>query len=77
MVSPLAELVDQHFFFLKVGPKLTFRMREAVFALARIEELFIPKQNRSDIVAIVDKTMNDNSEHWTPHYQGDTETVTC
>jgi len=38
----LAELVEQQFFFLKVGPELTFRMREAVFALASIEAHLLP-----------------------------------
>ncbi len=33
----LASLVQNHFFFLKVGPELTFRFREAVWALAQIE----------------------------------------
>ena len=34
----LADLVKNHFFFLKVGPELTFRFREAVWALASIED---------------------------------------
>jgi len=36
----LSDLVKQHFFFLKVGPELTFRMREAIFALAHIDRHF-------------------------------------
>ena len=31
-------LVSDHFGILKVGPELTFMMREAVFGLGRIEE---------------------------------------
>lgn len=34
----LAALVENHFFFLKVGPELTFRFREAVWALAALED---------------------------------------
>lgn len=38
------ELVRDHFAILKVGPALTFALREAVFALAQIEqELIAPK----------------------------------
>lgn len=43
------ELVRDHFAILKVGPALTFALREAIFALAQIEqELSHPK-----IVAVV------------------------
>lgn len=71
----LAELVKQHFFFLKVGPELTFRMREAAFALARIEDHLLPETVRSNLVAAIDLAMNDNTEHWTPYYRGDKELV--
>lgn len=38
------ELVRDHFAILKVGPALTFALREAIFALAQIEqELIAPK----------------------------------
>jgi len=71
----LAELVKQHFFFLKVGPELTFRMREAVFALASIETHLLPEKKRSHLIANIDKAMQENSEHWTPYYRGDEELV--
>jgi len=71
----LAELVKQHFFFLKVGPELTFRMREAAFALASIEAHLLPKNKRSNLIDNIDQAMNDNSEHWTPYYRGDDELV--
>lgn len=35
----LRALVEDHFAILKVGPALTFAFREAVFALAAIEEV--------------------------------------
>jgi len=71
----LAELVKQHFFFLKVGPELTFRMREAVFALASIETHLLPEKKRSHLIANIDKAMQENSEHWTPYYRGAEELV--
>ena len=71
----LAELVSQHFFFLKVGPELTFRMREAAFALASIEDHLAPENERSKLIAAIDRAMNDNDEHWTPYYRGDKELV--
>ncbi len=71
----LAELVQNHFFFLKVGPELTFRMREAVFALARIEDHLLAEKDRSGLINAIDLAMNDNSDHWTPYYRGDAELV--
>ena len=44
----LKQLVEDHFVILKVGPWLTFALREAIFALAAIEEeLLFQKKNVS------------------------------
>ncbi len=40
--AQLRELVEDHWAILKVGPALTFAMREALFALARIEAELAP-----------------------------------
>jgi len=71
----LAELVDKHFYFLKVGPELTFRMREAVFSLASIEDRLFPEQERSGLIQAIDRAMNENTGHWTPYYRGDDKIV--
>jgi len=71
----LTELVKQHFFFLKVGPELTFRMREAAFALANIEDRLVSEHKRSNLISNIDQAMSENSEHWTPYYRGDDELV--
>lgn len=71
----LAELVNKHFFFLKVGPELTFKMREAVFSLLQIEEHIIGEQDRSGLKQAIDHAMSDNSDHWTPYYRGDEDVV--
>jgi len=73
--NALAELVSKHFFFLKVGPELTFRMREAVFALAHIENHLVPEQDRSGLISVIDQAMSDNADHWAPYYRGDTDLV--
>jgi D-tagatose-1,6-bisphosphate aldolase subunit GatZ/KbaZ len=66
----LAQLVNKHFFFLKVGPELTFRMREAIFALAHIENHLMPEKDRSGVITAMDLAMKENSEYWVPYYQG-------
>jgi len=67
--SSLAELVGRHVFFLKVGPELTFRFREAVFALAAVEERLRPN-TQSGIVAALDAAMDRNPGDWKSYYDG-------
>lgn len=67
--ASLAELVDRHVFFLKVGPELTFRFREAIFALASIEDRLCG-EFRSDIVNVLDRVMNKSPEQWNRYYSG-------
>lgn len=65
----LASLVQNHFFFLKVGPELTFRFREAVWALAQIEaQLDIEQPSR--IREILTQRMGDAPEYWKEYYRG-------
>jgi len=73
--NALTELVKKHFFFLKVGPELTFRMREAVFSLAGIEEHLCAEQDRSGLIAALNHAMRENTDHWTPYYRGDNDLV--
>jgi D-tagatose-1,6-bisphosphate aldolase subunit GatZ/KbaZ len=61
--TALFDLVATHFAILKVGPSLTFAFREAVFALAAIEER-IGAPNPSGIVEAVERAMDANPEHW-------------
>ena len=61
--TALADLVATHFAILKVGPSLTFAFREAVVALAAIEErMGLPKP--SGIVEALEQAMDANPEHW-------------
>jgi D-tagatose-1,6-bisphosphate aldolase subunit GatZ/KbaZ len=67
----LRNLVRDHFAILKVGPALTFALREAIFALAMMENELIPKNERSNIVSVLDDIMVKHPEHWIKYYQGD------
>jgi D-tagatose-1,6-bisphosphate aldolase subunit GatZ/KbaZ len=67
----LRQLVRGHFGILKVGPELTFMMREAVFALARIEEEWIAGDRRSDIRAVIERVMVEHPDNWKAYYHGD------
>ncbi|MEM6381346.1 MAG: class II D-tagatose-bisphosphate aldolase, non-catalytic subunit [Pseudomonadota bacterium] len=70
----LSALVDAHFFFLKVGPELTFRFREAVWALARLaaESEQPPKR---DVRAVVMDAMQKTPQHWRDYYRGNAREV--
>ena len=66
----LRRLVQDHFAILKVGPALTFAMREAVFALAWIENELFPASERSDLMAVLDQAMLRDPRHWQKYYHG-------
>jgi D-tagatose-1,6-bisphosphate aldolase subunit GatZ/KbaZ len=67
----LSQLVSGHFGILKVGPELTFVMREAIFALARIEEEWIAKERQPDLRAVIEHVMLAHPENWKGYYHGD------
>lgn len=66
----LHALVRDHFAILKVGPAATFAMREAIFALAAIEDELVPGDQRSRVVETLERCMLENPKHWQKHYAG-------
>ena len=74
--TSLTQLVAGHFAILKVGPALTFALREALFALAAMEEELRPLHSGlhpSSLLAKLEKHMLDKPMYWQPYYQGDEE----
>ena len=69
--SAYPELVEDGFAILKVGPALTFALREALDSLAAIEDLLIPAAQRSNLLRVIDETMLAHPESWRPYYAGD------
>src|SRR6476469_262586 len=69
--AQLRELVEDHWAVLKVGPALTFAMREALFALALIENELVSRPSRSNLVEVVERRMLSAPEYWQAYYQGD------
>lgn len=65
------ELVRDHFAILKVGPALTFALREALFALADIEDALAPEAERSNLRAVCEAQMLAEPKHWQRFYDGD------
>ncbi|MBW8822913.1 MAG: D-tagatose-bisphosphate aldolase, class II, non-catalytic subunit [Xanthomonadales bacterium] len=67
----LHALVRDHFAILKVGPAATFAWREALFALATMEDELVTEAERSNLVAVLDDAMVRNPKNWQQHYHGD------
>lgn len=66
----LKQLVKDHFAILKVGPALTFAMREAIFALAAIEKRIIPAEKCTYIEEVLEEAMLVSPKDWQKYYEG-------
>jgi D-tagatose-1,6-bisphosphate aldolase subunit GatZ/KbaZ len=67
----LAALVRDHFAILKVGPALTFALREAVWALDLIERDWLGAERSSQVRATVLAAMHADPAHWRKYYHGE------
>lgn len=72
----LAALVRDHFAILKVGPGLTFALREALWALDAIEREWIAPDDRADLRRVALARMRERPDHWQRYYHGDGEALT-
>jgi D-tagatose-1,6-bisphosphate aldolase subunit GatZ/KbaZ len=68
--AALKDLVRDHFAILKVGPALTFAFREALFALAMIENELVSKNMRSNLIQVLEDVMLKQPKHWKKYYHG-------
>ena len=74
----LAQMVEDHFAILKVGPWLTFAFREALLALSAMEqELFarMSKRQTSRVREALEAAMLRDPTHWRSYYRGDEDEV--
>ncbi len=70
----LAEMVEDHFAILKIGPWLTFAYREAIFALSAIEREIIGHKREvrlSQVREGLESEMLRNPAYWRSYYRGD------
>jgi D-tagatose-1,6-bisphosphate aldolase subunit GatZ/KbaZ len=66
----LRALVEDHWAILKVGPALTFAIREALFALAAIENELVAEGERSELLSVVEHRMQEEPGYWEGYYPG-------
>ncbi|SNT41906.1 tagatose-bisphosphate aldolase noncatalytic subunit [Granulicella rosea] len=64
------QLVQDGFTILKVGPALTFALREALFALEKIEQELLPTHRLSHLSATLEHEMLTAPGNWRKHYHG-------
>jgi D-tagatose-1,6-bisphosphate aldolase subunit GatZ/KbaZ len=69
----LRDMVNDHFSILKVGPWLTYAMREVFFALNLIENELLGDNkaiSHSELIDTVERQMFGIPKYWSAHYQG-------
>ena len=76
--AALAQLVEDHFAILKVGPWLTFAFREAVFALSAIERELVAHRRGicvSQVREALEAAMLRNPAYWRPYCHGSEDEI--
>ncbi len=71
--ASLKEMVEDGIAILKVGPALTFAVREALYGLANIENELFKFDNDiklSRFIEVLDMEMIENPSNWQKHYHG-------
>lgn len=67
----LRNMVQDGIAILKVGPALTFGLREALFALSMMEKELVPEEDQARFIETLEKVMLENPGNWKKHYHGD------
>lgn len=71
----LREMVEDGIAILKVGPALTFRLREALFSLSFMEKELLPKEKQACFIEVLEEVMLTEPENWIHHYHGTEEEI--
>ena len=67
----LKAMVEDGIAILKVGPALTYGLREALFSMSLMENELVPEEERSNFIDVLEKVMLENPGNWQKHYHGD------
>lgn len=66
----LKEMVEDGIAILKVGPALTFSLREGLFALSMMEKELVKEEDRADFMETMENAMLKSPSNWSKHYHG-------
>jgi D-tagatose-1,6-bisphosphate aldolase subunit GatZ/KbaZ len=72
-VAALSALVDDGFAILKVGPGLTFALRETLYGLDAIATELLGPARGAPLPAVMERLMLADPQHWQSHYPGTPE----
>lgn len=67
----LKNMVQDGIAILKVGPALTYGLREALFALSLMEKELVPEEKRANLIETLEQVMLAQPANWQKHYHGD------
>jgi D-tagatose-1,6-bisphosphate aldolase subunit GatZ/KbaZ len=67
------ELIHDGFAILKVGPALTFALRETLYSLTAIERELVAKAEQSHLVETMEEIMLAHPSNWQKYYRGSAE----
>ena len=66
----LRQMVEAGIAILKVGPALTFSLREGLFALSMMEKLLVPEPQQAHFMEVLEEVMLRDPANWQKHYHG-------
>ena len=69
----LRAMVEDRIAILKVGPALTFALREALFALSHMEAELVENEKRAKLPEVMEALMLARPSNWERHYHGSPE----
>ena len=67
----LKRMVEDGISILKVGPALTYGLRESLFSLSMMEKELVPEEKQARFIETLEKVMLEKPDNWKKHYHGD------
>lgn len=71
----LKQMVEDGIAILKVGPALTYGLREGLFSLSMMEKELVPEEKQAHFIETLETAMLDNPNNWIKHYHGSTKQI--
>ena len=71
----LKQMVEDGIAILKVGPALTYGLREGLFSLSMMEKELVPEEKQAHFIETLEAAMLDNPNNWIKHYHGSTKQI--
>lgn len=67
----LKRMVEDGIAILKVGPALTYGLRESLFSLSMMEKELVPEEKQAHFIETLEKVMLEKPDNWKKHYHGE------